>query len=143
MVISSFAFHEGLQPREILAVGPTHGCHHQRGCNLREAAWLATIPQRHPRTPLTCRLPRVRGLHGERTFRRLHDKALTRNELDDLVSVSEPPAEKLRDESDPRADSQRWRCLPLHPLDVDVPLWGVGWICGVGRDSIARAFDLD
>jgi len=94
----------------------------------------------HSRAPLSRCGPRVRGLHRERPFCGTHHEALTRNELDDLIRVREPPAEEVRHEREPRAHCQRRRRPPFHGLDVDVParpmgfpriLFGASSVCGV------------
>src|SRR5687768_8521853 len=110
-----------LERSEVLLIGPPHRPRQERRHQLRKAARRPSIAQSHASSAIFGRLPGVGRFHGERPLRGPHHETLTGYVLDDLVGVGEPPAEKLSDERDERADGDRPRGLPLHRLDVDVP----------------------
>src|SRR5579862_284266 len=102
----------GTQLPEILAVGAPHGGGHERAGQLREAGRLAAVAQRHPGRGVAGGLPGVRRLHRERPLRGPHHEPPARNELGDLVGVSELPAQELRGKGHARPRPHRRLGLP-------------------------------
>lgn len=87
--------------------------------------------------------PFIGGLHGKRPVGRAHHEPLTGFVLPDLVGVGESAAEKPGDEGNPRTGPERPGGLPLHRLDVGVPVGCVVEVGGVSGDFGSGTQDLD
>ena len=95
------------------------------------------------RATIARRRPGVGGFHREWPISGAHDEAFVGDEVDELVGVGESPAKELRDEGDLGSDRGGRGRLPLHCLDVDVPVGCVRGVRRVRRDHLQRSSDDD
>jgi hypothetical protein len=86
-----------LEPREILAIGPTDRFGHYGRRDLGEARRLPTVAERHPGAAVYV-LPRVGRFHRERTLGGSHHEPHPQYQLRYLVGVLVLPTEESGDE---------------------------------------------
>src|ERR1700688_1472413 len=136
-------FENGLESREILAIGSTHRRNHQGCKELGESSRSASVANGHACPACRRVFPCVGGFHWKRAFCGAHHKSSVGDHLRDLVRIAQFTTEEPSDECDLGTLRRRLRRLPLDHFDVLVPPGGVVRVRGIGGYLVSRSADLD
>src|SRR5882757_11421983 len=92
--LASRFLQDGLEPGQVLLIGPAHRTGHDRTREFREAGGLAPVAEPHPGPAIRVVIPGVSRFHRKRPLGCRLNEPLVRNQFLHFVGVGQAPAEE-------------------------------------------------